>query len=222
MMDVIAPRIAPSNQQATGRSKGIATLEDYRNFHGMLCNPTTASRCIDSFDGCILFMPSTYTTSTLGDYDCTDTLNQVSYYLLVLLSLTGLSTLLLMTDFRKAKENFHEGIETEELFITSNFNSKLTVQQYALNYCMKYTNAKKLCLKRHFEYHFRLVGLEVIMLHFICDKGKLHLVEVYTFNNWICQRVLSPFLNVILNSYRNIFHKLCHCNEQKNKITKTN
>ena len=69
-----------------------ATLQDFVHFHGMLCHPATAARCIRAFDnGSVLFMPQNYTFASLADYDCAGgTLTLWSYYALVLVSLTGL------------------------------------------------------------------------------------------------------------------------------------
>jgi hypothetical protein len=176
-----------------------ATLSDYTHFHGMLCRPATASRCINSFaGGTILFMPSTYTASILRqfDYSPNGVLTLFSYYLLVLLSLTGLSTLLRLTDFRVAMQ-MNDGSQREEALpveLTSTYNENLRVEQFVLDYCKKHTGANKLYLKRRFEYQFGVVGLDVVMLHFECDKNKLHLVEVYQFKHWLWQDWLAPFM----------------------------
>ena len=185
------------------------------NFHGMVCSPKTASQCIDAFDGTILFMPSTYTPDTLAQYDYSPkgVLTPFSYYLLVLISLTGLSTLLGMTDFQMAKEypdpkNTDSAIKDAGTPLGSKSNDALCVENYVLDYCKKYTQAKTIYLKRQFEYRFRLVGLEVIMLHFLCDQNKLHLVEVYQFKNWFLQKYFAPFFVAIGNVVRNIITRL--------------
>lgn len=157
-----------------------ATLDDYTNFHGMLCRPSTAQRCIDSFTGTVLFMPE-HGTSEPNRYDCSNgMLSLWSYYLLVVVSLTGLSTLLKQTEFLTA-ENVpaQQHLNVDELVSKQN-NPLLSVDQNVLDYVMKQTDSSSLQLKRYFEYHFGgLVPVSVIMLHFLCDKGLLHLVEVY-------------------------------------------
>lgn len=78
-----------------------ASLDDYTAFHGMLCGPEAARRCIQTFeDGVALFADQEdYDDASkkndknrLADFDFNDLpvrLNLWSYYLLVLVSLTG-------------------------------------------------------------------------------------------------------------------------------------
>ena len=174
------------------------------NFHGMVCSPKTASRCINEFDGVVLFMPSTYTPETLASFDCKGALNYFSYYLLVVLSLTGLSTLLGMTDIRMAKDYpaTTRSIEATQAPLASELNPALRVEPFVLDYCKQYTEANAMYLKRQFEYKFRLVGLEVIMLHFRCDQNKLHLVEVYQFNSRMWQDYVAPFCMSFAKAFR--------------------
>ena len=64
--------------------------------------------------------------------------------------------------------------------LVSMHNPQLKVDQNVLNYVMKQTSSSSLQLVRKFEYHFGfIVPISVIMLHFQCNKGLLHLVEVY-------------------------------------------
>ena len=178
----------------------------------MVCSPKTASQCIDAFDGAILFMPSTYTPDTLSRYDYSPkgVLTPLSYYLLVLISLTGLSTLLGMTDFQVAKEYPDPDSASKEATTTlgSDSNDALQVETYVLHYCKNYTQANTIYLKRQFEYRFRLVGLEVIMLHFLCDQNKLHLVEVYQFKHWFLQKYFAPFFVSVGNVCRKFITRL--------------
>lgn len=164
-----------------------ASLDDYRNFHGMKCHPSTAQRCINSFNGTILFMPEHCNFSdpkSIARYDCSDgILNLWSYYLLVLISFTGFSTLCGQTKFLVAEE--HVPLQQQQFFdvkdiVVSSYNPRLKVDQNVLNYVMKQTESSSLKLARRFEYHFGgIVPVSVIMLHFVCNKGLLHLVEVY-------------------------------------------
>lgn len=170
-----------------------ATLEDYRNFHGMLCRPSTAQRCIDSFTGTILFIPeqpSSSTSETISTYDCSNgMLNLWSYYLLVLFSLTGLSTLFKQTKFLVGENvadaatiPFHQAQanDTTAIITSTHITPPLHVDKHVLNYVMQQTNSASLQLRRRFEYHFGgVIPVSVIMLHFQCNKGLLHLVEVY-------------------------------------------
>ena len=163
------------------------TIEDYRNFHGMLCRPITARRCIDSFTGTILFMPTHYSTNTICRYDCSNgMLNLFSYYLLVLVSFTGLSTLFQQTKFLAAEKvpAYPHQLNVDKKLVSKR-NPKLFVDKNVLDYIMHQTDSSTLQLVRRFEYYFGgLVPLSVIMLHFVCDKGFLHLVEVYEVERW--------------------------------------
>ena len=90
----------------------VPSLVDYTRFHGMHIGLRAARRCIESFDaGVILFAPSEYAldpatafpTTTLSPYEV-QTLRLIDYYLLVAVTLTGLSTLLGLTDTVDARE----------------------------------------------------------------------------------------------------------------------
>ena len=97
------------------------SLDEYNSFHGMLCKPKTAKRCIESFnDGVALFADQKEYYKDDDDDDDINHLNRLSnfdfnnttaelgsglpfniwtYYLLVVLSLTGLISLLSITPF---------------------------------------------------------------------------------------------------------------------------
>ena len=168
----------------------------------MLIGPSAAQQCIDSINGHVLFMPSTYrrtseafpSDSRLSPWDCRRTLNLVTYYLLVLWSVTGLSTLLGVTrtvdarertvlggseDIKQAGGEHVEAFGPEDLTGTSNQN--LDVDPLVLRYLTKPLEgwprapASSLRLVRRFEYNFRAAGWEVIMLHFVSlnEAGKI-------------------------------------------------
>ncbi|CAB9500277.1 expressed unknown protein [Seminavis robusta] len=183
-------------------------LHEFTHYHGMLCSPTTASRCCDAFQGgTILFMPSSYTRDTFQNYEYSGkgVLTPLSYYLLVLLSLTGLSTLLKQTVFRMATEiPQDQQEEANAASLTSQYNEHLQVDDYILEHCKQHTNATSLQLKRRFEYQFRLVGLDVVMLHFQCDQNKLHLVEVFHLNNPFWKTCLMPVMDLAIWIRRNV------------------
>lgn len=162
----------------------VATLDDYTNFHGMLCRPRTAQRCIDSFTGTVLFMPvhCDDTSPAIARYDCSNgMLTLWSYYALVLVSLTGLSTLFKQTKFLVAQQVPPEQEQANvDQLVSQHCHPPLSVTQNVLDYVLQQTDSFSLQLTRRFEYHFGgLVPVSVIMLHLVCDKGLLHLVEVY-------------------------------------------
>jgi hypothetical protein len=164
--------------------KTAASLQDYINFHGMLCHSKTAQRCIQSFDGRIVFAPTGYSESTLPMFDYRGgssllRLNLFTYYLLVMASLTGLATLFRQTRFLAADEK-EETLSTKEPFVSS-FHPELRVEPFVWNYIAP--SEESITLQRRFEYEFTgFVPIKVLMLHIIC-KDRLHLVEVYQCDN---------------------------------------
>ena len=136
--------------------KTAASLPDYINFHGMLCQPKTAQRCIQSFDGRIVFVPTGYSESTLAMFDYRGgssllRLNIFTYYLLVMTSLTGLATLFRQTRFLAADEK-EETLSTKEPFVSS-FHPELRVEPFVWNYIAPLEESIK--IRRHFEYELR-------------------------------------------------------------------
>jgi hypothetical protein len=188
----------------------------------MLCHPKTARRCIDSFTGSILFMPHDYTTTqqnkTLLNYDCGGgILTLISYYLLVLVTFTGLSTLLQQTEIRTAEETFLE-LNDKNAIIVSQHDNRLRVDRLVLDYILRQNpNSSSLKLTRRFDYQFGgLVPISVIMLHLTCDQGLLHLVEVYRVRDG---GVATLCYRGILWVYGKIINILCknHAEQTNNK-----
>eukprot|EP00964_Phaeocystis_antarctica_P163275 scaffold139173_cov139-Phaeocystis_antarctica.AAC.1 len=67
------------------------TLSDYKRFHSMCCESDTAVCCAHSFDqGCVVFMPADRSDTGLDAH--VQQLTALSYYQLVFLTGTGLST----------------------------------------------------------------------------------------------------------------------------------
>ena len=85
------------------------TLAEFERFHAMLPAPGVARRCVAAFKDTIVFAPSSYADedfpARVGDspYEV-KRLTTFGYWLLVLVSLTGLSTLLGFTDTLDASE----------------------------------------------------------------------------------------------------------------------
>ena len=59
------------------------TLAQYNCFHSMLCMPSAAKACCDSFDGEIVFIPA---GTAAADSDVTAKLYLITYYVLALCS----------------------------------------------------------------------------------------------------------------------------------------
>ena len=245
-----------------------ASLPEYTAFHGMLCSPTTARRCIASFSkGAAVFADQqeyycgdndddddadndgdTKNTNTsitnLARWDFNRTasplaLNVWTYYVLVVFSMTGLSSLFGRTHCLKAVEYNNDG-NTALLFrkegtttatatncgvnsiaLTNTLRLPSCAIHYVINRALSlgpmdttasesittatssssasachYKPAEKgtLRLVRRFEYEFGGGGstssttnggaaaapaLSVMMIHFVCQYGRLHLVEVF-------------------------------------------
>jgi len=170
----------------------------------MIAGPSSAQRCIDSFNGRILFMPYSYSRDTASFpavgrspwEPATPGLNLFTYYLLVLFSLTGLSTVLGRTVVLDARavpaDSSGEQLQCE---LASAGNPSLVVEQMVLDYLVAPGSTRVAAhgvrLLRRFEYNFKMAGVNVVMLHFIsiapdgtpsvdaAGKDILHLVEVY-------------------------------------------
>ena len=260
-------------------------------FHKMFCSPSVARQCIQTFEGhSALFLPSSYrflvtpnmaedTTNTedramaasnrrsspsflkLSAYETCYMLNLVTYYALVLLSLTGVSTLLGMTDTIQCHEYEHPGVKVWPLsppppppappreeqedhppppnkknvssssvmstrtswkHMESKRVPEIQIHPLIFEYLQTFNvdvlgpKTRSFWLKRKYEFHFRLVGLHVIMLHLAqeedsgstcgtssrsssskakrppkTEEEQLHLVEVYHFSNPIVRWVME-------------------------------
>ena len=112
----------------------------------------------------------------------------------------------------QATPSFLLSLPLEKAALSSNLEPRILVTDYVLNHLSNHhrrrchdlqrstSSSITLRLSRAFEYDFRLVGLNVIMLHFeSCSSGKqmdddketelLHLVEVYHFRNPIVRKL---------------------------------
>jgi len=183
-----------------------------------------------------LFLPSNYSDDEIHLYDLCHSLTIVTYYTLVLLSFTGLSTLLGLTEticsdeYVKEKPIVGTSNTNNESLLSSTLDPSIYVRKSVLDHLQKHVLTQRmdnteeeeeedsttmhLALKRKFEYNFRLIGLNVIMLHIVSytdtpsttstlkrDDEVLHLVEVYRFRNVL----VRFFMKWILN----FFNKIC-------------
>lgn len=191
--------------------KVTPSLQDYTHFHGMLCRPSTARRCLQSFDGRVLFMPVGY-QPPLARFDYSrpvlvgnwsmNPFTTFTYYVLVWISLTGLSTLLKRTKFLQAQET-NEAIDGSSS-ITAEHCSDLRLDPSVLEYL-----GNSCTLRRRFEYDFKIPRLQVTMLH-IEQRGKLSLVEIYRCENWLLRWILRRYQQTLtwLNGRRGALHDI--------------
>lgn len=231
--------------------KRLPTLDEYRAFHSMVCPPRVAQRCIDSVvrsGGVFLF--GTPGAHARGRADFSGSTGMWSYYLLVLYSLTGLSTLLGLTDEVDARE-FPAGDESPapqegSKWLRSDRNESVAVSREAIDYCRCATfctkskhssegcaeGSQSIRLRRRFEYDFRLIGANVIMLHFTTTNNagsvndnkrvgnvSLHVVEVYQFRSPLVraiERVIEEVINFasLFNPRRRIHYDMLVHNEK--------
>ena len=179
------------------------SLSDYRNFHGMHIGVPAARRCVQSFQrGTIIFSPATYIDSMATTFPDSGTspyevhsLTLTKYYFLVLSTLTGLSTLLGLTDVMDATEC----TGTDAKALDHPLHPSPPLLAYLERRC-----GGAVTLARRFEYRFRLVGLQVIMLHYRSDDGRLHLVEVYK----SAMHLLWPWLGLMAAVLATVFRVL--------------
>ena len=137
-------------------------LLHYTRFHGMLCGPAAAARCVKSFDGTIIFMPSNYDAEAFSQAAAAQrplpyevrSLTLLKYYLLVLTSFTGLCSLLRQTRTVDAREG--------EALDDSGCSPSLAVDRRVVEALAARSGAGAgVRLVRRFEFHFRLIGLRV-------------------------------------------------------------
>jgi hypothetical protein len=178
------------------------TLEEYKAFHGMICGISSSRRCIDSFDGCAIFAPlSNYEDGRdLASFDYNRTwprFHLFSYYALVVLSYTGLLSLLGRTRLLVCREEMREillGKEPQAAVVAAeSFDAKLLyvpsrVVDYMLDRSRTLSNnhdaeTPKLMLQKRFEFQFGNYA-SVVMFHFVCNNGFRYLVEVFETHTW--------------------------------------
>ena len=156
------------------------TLAEFERFHAMLPRPGVARRCVAAFQNTIVFAPASYTDADFpahGDsrYEV-KRLTVFAYWLLVLASLTGLSTLLGRTDTLDARAvDVINEREVDDVLPPHGLHPSEAMMAYVRR---KAGERVRPC--RRFEFNFRLAGLAVVMLHFRGETtGRLHLVEIY-------------------------------------------
>ena len=178
------------------------TLAQYNCFHSMLCMPSAAKACCDSFDGEIVFIPA---GTAAADSDVTAKLYLITYYLLCALSGTTLCTQRGLTDFVDFR--LVEGKDQAVLMkgqlsplISSARNSNISVSLEALQYVAMQANVDAISqfrIVRRFEYDFRIPGIDVIMIHLQSgENGPLHLIEVYEFRRPWVRKLASAIIAV--------------------------
>ena len=156
------------------------TLAEFERFHAMLPRPGVARRCVAAFQNTIVFAPASYTDADFpshGDsrYEV-KRLTVLAYWLLVLASLTGLSTMLGCTDTvdARAVDVINER-EVDDVLPPHGLHPSEAMMAYVRR---KAGERVRPC--RRFEFNFRLACLSVVMLHFRGETtGRLHLVEIY-------------------------------------------
>ena len=156
------------------------TLAEFERFHAMLPRPGVARRCVAAFQNTIVFAPASYTDADFpahGDsrYEV-KRLTVFAYWLLVLASLTGLSTMLGRTDVLDAREcEIINEREVDDVLPPHGLHPSEAMMTY-----VRRKAGERVSPCRRFEFNFRLACLSVVMLHFRGETtGRLHLVEIY-------------------------------------------
>ena len=247
------------------------SLKEYVAFHGMLCRPKTAYRVIQSFQGGALLFASQkdYDDYVAGESNLSDFdfnigpigLNIWTYYLLVLVSLTGFCSVVGSTKLIKAIEyenscenedkhcdttlQFEKGDKTciessdtastfplrlppkamdyviDESFRMSSGSTKSTINEGTYkNSVAGKSQSPKLALVRRFEYDFGGF-LSVMMLHFMCTNGRIHLVEIYRFNTRATAGVIAKMMSTLLNGIKSLLITLRQRQEPVDDSKKT-
>ena len=155
----------------------VPSLNDYQRFHGMFCGVATTQRVLQSFNGSALFASvNDYANDrkAIEEYYYSHPpvrLNMFIYYLLVLVSLTGISTAVGLTRWHVAlDEGENEGaglVMTKGITptIASKSNPSLKIPTKVIEYLISRNNASQIKLIRRFEVDFAQY-LSVVMFHF--------------------------------------------------------
>lgn len=157
-----------------------------------------------------MFMPSSYNEDDIHLHDHTSILGLWQYYGLVLLSLTGISTLMGLTDTICAEEVNVEftlsswSAAADASKLQSRIEPSIRFQELVFRYILKSRHTsdvsekeEKFTLVRRFEFCFRPLTLHVIMLHLKGTDGVIHLVEIYHFRNIFLRFIFSSVLSVL-------------------------
>jgi hypothetical protein len=143
-------------------------------------------------------------------------LNVWTYYLLVVLSFTGLSTVLRQTRVFIAREEEEQELDVNQplaaLTQLPHQQQALVVDPCVLQYIQQRHGNLPLFLVRRFEYYFPLASISVVMFHIHSGASQsnnngdsniqnnsnntLHLVEVYRIQNPILRALLGASLDV--------------------------
>ena len=199
----IPPTMVPCHQEQP-------TMAEFKAFHGMVCNPRSAQKCVKYFDGCALFADQKdyETRNELASFDFLRSpipLNLWSYYALVFFSCTGLLSLLGYTkahqcqeedvvlctaETTKSKDEAETVVESHCLHNIPGIPS-LTIPNHVIHYIVErsargldpgaWPPIKEVRLIRRFEFEFGPL-LSVMMCHFVCQDQRF-LVEVYAFHH---------------------------------------
>jgi hypothetical protein len=154
----------------------LISLDQYKNYHGMLCFPSTGKACSDSFSSPffsskrqrrIIFVPHD-PLFPLGMYSYHG-VSALAYYSLVFFSFTGISTLLGQTKFLAAAD-----LESA---------SSVALPSPPTHVLDGLLQGKNLSIIRYFKYYFAIPAISVEMWHVQNkDTGELNLVEIYEGN----------------------------------------
>lgn len=178
----------------------------------MLCKPSTAARCIQSFDGSVLFMPKSAADSvnarSLDEYEFSaGRLNLFSYYFLVLVTWTGFLTLVGRTKSLIGREEdslipLPDRLRAEKAGKTRNIELSLSKDRLLTHIQSVRPDTSELFIKRRFEYEFGNI-LSVVMLHLVCDQERLHLFEIYHIHIPLC-RYMAKCLSRLVGAFNGV------------------
>lgn len=117
-------------------------------------------------------------------FDFTRVLNLFTYYWLVWISFTGLSTLLGLTKTMCTSEDMNKGLPPNE---TEDITDEILLY-------LSYPSKEDCKVVRKFEYYFRIPLIHVKMFHVLGNDNKLHLVEIFRGNTTRIAQLLGAVL----------------------------
>ena len=155
------------------------TKEEYLRFHKMVAMPALISKCVQSFNGKILVMPKTH-TSSIAKHELKSLKYQ--YYALMGLTFTTFSSVLGMTNVHQADEDING--------ITTATPLPITIQNY-LNVSSEHLIIRK------YELYFKIPDIHIEIFH-VKDKDVLHMVAIFSDKNRVLQIYVFLFIMSIV------------------------
>ena len=144
--------------------------------------------------------------SSLHEYEFAGgRLTLFSYYSLVLVTMTGFLTMIGRTKFLIGREekdvkSLPDRVRADKAGRSRNIELGLDHHLLLTHVQSVRPDTTELFVKRRFEYEFGNI-VSVVMLHLVCNQGRLHLFEIYHIQNPLFRGMLK-YLSKIVASFK--------------------